>query len=56
MGKSAQDLIDEIEGKQVIVRQSSMLTMRRGIPLSVLKTLTPNQIKRLERQMKGGNK
>jgi len=54
MGKSAQDLINEVGKKPKFIRQASMPDVTRGIPLAVLKTLTPNQIKRLQRQMKRG--
>ena len=48
----AYNLVEEIKGKKVRVVQPDII--KRGIPLEVLKMLTPNQIKRLEKQMKGG--
>ena len=51
--KYAEELVKELKqpNKKFPV-QSPVL--ERGVPLGVLKNLTPNQIKRLEKQMKGG--
>lgn len=50
--QSAQELINET--RMDIKKFKKRTVLERGVPLAVLKAMTTKQIRRLEKEMKGG--